>query len=98
MCSLSNNTAINAVPYPLPLPLPFVTYPCPFLGTSKARKLKSCFDAGLVSAEHMHEYSDPHVVADALKAYLRDLPEPLMTTDFYEDWMTAARVQVGDVI
>ncbi|KAF0308975.1 Rho GTPase-activating protein 44 [Amphibalanus amphitrite] len=61
--------------------------------TSKARKLKSCFDAGLASPEHMHEYLDAHVVADALKAYLRDLPEPLMTTDFYDDWMAAAHVQ-----
>ncbi|XP_037094190.1 rho GTPase-activating protein 44-like [Pollicipes pollicipes] len=61
--------------------------------TSKARKLKSCFDAGLVDAAHMLDYLDPHVVADALKAYLRDLPEPLMTTDFYDEWMTSARVQ-----
>lgn len=27
----------------------------------------------------------------ALKSYLRELPEPLMTFDLYDDWMRAAR-------
>jgi hypothetical protein len=34
---------------------------------------------------------DPHVVAGALKLYLRELPEPLMTYKLYPEWMIAAQ-------
>ncbi|KAM5289176.1 SH3 domain-binding protein 1 [Ctenodactylus gundi] len=37
--------------------------------------------------------SDPHAVAGALKSYLRELPEPLMTFDLYDDWMKAASLK-----
>uniref|UniRef100_A0A8C2WB29 SH3 domain-binding protein 1 n=1 Tax=Chinchilla lanigera TaxID=34839 RepID=A0A8C2WB29_CHILA len=37
--------------------------------------------------------SDPHAVAGALKSYLRELPEPLMTFDLYDDWMRAASLK-----
>uniref|UniRef100_A0A8C6QDB2 SH3 domain-binding protein 1 n=1 Tax=Nannospalax galili TaxID=1026970 RepID=A0A8C6QDB2_NANGA len=37
--------------------------------------------------------SDPHAVAGALKSYLRELPEPLMTSDLYDDWMRAASLK-----
>ncbi|KAM4882569.1 SH3 domain-binding protein 1 isoform 1-T1 [Thomomys bottae] len=37
--------------------------------------------------------SDPHAVAGALKSYLRELPEPLMTFDLYDDWMGAASLK-----
>lgn len=30
------------------------------------------------------------VVTGALKCYLRELPEPLMTFELYEDWFKAA--------
>jgi len=30
------------------------------------------------------------VFAGALKCYLRELPEPLLTFELYNDWMTAA--------
>lgn len=33
----------------------------------------------------------PGLVSGALKSYLRELPEPLMTSDLYDDWMRAAR-------
>lgn len=33
----------------------------------------------------------PTTTAGALKSYLRELPEPLMTFDLYDDWMRAAR-------
>lgn len=40
----------------------------------------------------LEEFScDPHAVAGALKSYLRELPEPLMTFDLYDDWLRAAR-------
>lgn len=33
----------------------------------------------------------PATTSGALKSYLRELPEPLMTFDLYDDWMRAAR-------
>jgi hypothetical protein len=57
--------------------------------TSKVKKLKSAFDAGIVDIE---EYArDPHTVAGALKSYLRELPEPLLTYNLYHEWINAAK-------
>ena len=40
-------------------------------------------------SEHVR---DIHCVAGALKLYLRELPEPLMTYSLYSEWMHAARM------
>ncbi|CAG5116976.1 unnamed protein product, partial [Candidula unifasciata] len=54
----------------------------------KLKKLKACFDAHSVD---MEEFStDPHTVAGALKQYLRELPEPLLTFQLYDDFIQAA--------
>ncbi|XP_013778561.1 rho GTPase-activating protein 17-like [Limulus polyphemus] len=56
----------------------------------KAKKLKNSFDAGIIF--DLVEYArDPHCVAGALKSYLRELPEPLLTFDLYEEWTNAAK-------
>lgn len=55
---------------------------------SVMRKLKSCLDSGTVDQNEFS--SDPHAVAGALKCYLRELPEPLLTFELYNDWFTAA--------
>lgn len=58
--------------------------------SSKVKKLKNAFDAGVVD---MTEYiRDPHAVAGVLKSYLRELPEPLMTFALYDEWMAAAKI------
>ncbi|XP_071442292.1 rho GTPase-activating protein 44-like isoform X2 [Hetaerina americana] len=62
-------------------------------GASKVRRMKMSFDACCLSLQTALEYHDPHVIAGALKSYLRELPEPLFTHDLYDDWMAAARVQ-----
>ncbi|XP_037319620.2 SH3 domain-binding protein 1 [Pungitius pungitius] len=55
---------------------------------SVVKKLKTCLDHEVVDYS---EFSmDPHAVAGALKCYLRELPEPLMTFELYEDWFKAA--------
>ncbi|KAK2876535.1 hypothetical protein QQF64_004664 [Cirrhinus molitorella] len=55
---------------------------------SVVKKLKSCLDSGTVD---QNEFSyEPHAVAGALKCYLRELPEPLMTFELYNDWFKAA--------
>ncbi|XP_075421789.1 rho GTPase-activating protein 17 isoform X2 [Ascaphus truei] len=60
-------------------------------GASKLKKLKAALDC---SASQLEEfYSDPHAVAGALKSYLRELPEPLMTFSLYEEWNQAGNIQ-----
>ena len=61
------------------------------IGASKVRLLKASFDACCVTSPLALEYRDPHVFACALKSYLRDLPEPLMTHTLYDEWMAATR-------
>ncbi|GIY53722.1 rho GTPase-activating protein 44 [Caerostris darwini] len=58
---------------------------------SKLKKLKSAFDAG-IEPDLVEYIRDPHAVSGALKSYLRELPEPLLTNTLYEDWMNAAKV------
>ncbi|XP_026559791.1 rho GTPase-activating protein 17 isoform X4 [Pseudonaja textilis] len=63
-------------------------------GASKLKKLKAALDC---SSSHLDEfYSDPHAVAGALKSYLRELPEPLMTYALYEEWTQVANIQDQD--
>ncbi|XP_073915839.1 rho GTPase-activating protein 17 isoform X1 [Castor canadensis] len=63
-------------------------------GASKLKKLKAALDC---SASHLDEFcSDPHAVAGALKSYLRELPEPLMTFNLYEEWTQVASEQDQD--
>ncbi|XP_073670978.1 rho GTPase-activating protein 44 isoform X6 [Paramisgurnus dabryanus] len=55
---------------------------------SKLKKLKASLDCGVLDFQ---EYSaDPHAIAGALKSYLRELPEPLLTFDLYEEWIQAS--------
>ncbi|XP_034414179.1 SH3 domain-binding protein 1 isoform X2 [Cyclopterus lumpus] len=55
---------------------------------SIVKRLKTCLDHEVVDYS---EFSmDPHAVAGALKGYLRELPEPLMTFELYNDWFKAA--------
>nr|XP_015215115.1 PREDICTED: SH3 domain-binding protein 1-like [Lepisosteus oculatus] len=55
---------------------------------SVVKKLKSSLDSG--NADHSEFCTDPHAVAGALKSYLRELPQPLMTFELYSDWFEAA--------
>ncbi len=32
---------------------------------------------------------DPHTIAGCLKMYLRELPDPLLTSELYHEWMKA---------
>lgn len=60
--------------------------------TSKVKKLKAAFDATLMDLEGLlTEFCDVHVIANALKCYLRELPEPLLTFVLYNEWMCAIR-------
>ncbi|KAJ8251210.1 hypothetical protein GJAV_G00218520 [Gymnothorax javanicus] len=63
-------------------------------GASKLKKLKAALDCSTSQLEDF--YSDPHAVAGALKSYLRELPEPLLTFQLYDDWSQAASVPDPD--
>ena len=55
--------------------------------------MQAGFDAGLVDMEEF--LSDIHCIAGALKLYLRELPDPLMTSDLYDEWMQTAHLLVA---
>ncbi|XP_036428965.1 rho GTPase-activating protein 17a isoform X2 [Colossoma macropomum] len=63
-------------------------------GASKLKKLKAALDCSTSQLEEF--YSDPHAVAGALKSYLRELPEPLMTYQLYDEWIQASNVPDSD--
>uniref|UniRef100_A0A673WV49 Rho GTPase-activating protein 17 n=1 Tax=Salmo trutta TaxID=8032 RepID=A0A673WV49_SALTR len=63
-------------------------------GTSKLKKLKAALDCSTSQLEEF--YSDPHAVAGALKSYLRELPEPLMSFQLYDEWIQASSVPEPD--
>ena len=66
---------------------------------TKIRRLKGAFDANLVTDKTLSAASDydrdydVHVVAGALKCYLRELPEPLLTHVLHDQWLDAVRQQ-----
>ncbi|CAB3998920.1 rho GTPase-activating 44-like isoform X2 [Paramuricea clavata] len=61
---------------------------------TKVRKLKASFDAGL--ADLSGEEYDVHAVTGALKQYLRELPEPLMTFELHHEWIEAGSIRERD--
>uniref|UniRef100_A0A8C0EQA3 SH3 domain-binding protein 1 n=1 Tax=Bubo bubo TaxID=30461 RepID=A0A8C0EQA3_BUBBB len=63
-------------------------------GASVLRKLKSSLASGSNALEEF--YSDPHAVAGALKSYLRELPQPLMTFELYNEWVKVASKKPGE--
>ena len=63
-------------------------------GTAKTKHLKASLDAGVGTCSYFCTHqADPHTIASLLKMYLRELPEPLLTYDFFEEWMNAAQVE-----
>ncbi|KAF5906312.1 SH3 domain-binding protein 1-like, partial [Clarias magur] len=55
---------------------------------SVVKRLKNSLNSGTV--DHDEFSADPHAVAGVLKSYLRELPEPLMTFELYNEWFKAA--------
>ncbi|XP_011300723.1 rho GTPase-activating protein 44-like isoform X2 [Fopius arisanus] len=66
-------------------------------GASKLRRIKLSLDACCLTLPTALEYKDPHVIAGALKSYLRELPEPLLTYKLYAEWMAAAKITQSDI-
>ncbi|CAK9815978.1 Rho GTPase-activating protein 44 [Anthophora plagiata] len=64
---------------------------------SKSRRIKLSLDACCLTLPTALEYKDPHVIAGALKSYLRELPEPLLTYKLYPEWMAAAKITQSEI-
>lgn len=59
--------------------------------TIKVKRLKAAIDSGCFS-QLIPEYKDVHLLASLLKLYLRELPEPLLTSCLHKEWIDAAQV------
>ena len=59
-------------------------------GAAKLRKVRAVLEGGKLDLFVYNAQDDIHAVAGALKQYLRELPEPLLTLDLYDRWMIAA--------
>lgn len=53
--------------------------------------MRSAIDAHVIGPRLPPEYQDVHVIAGVLKAYLRDLPDPLLTFNLYSEFVAAAQ-------
>ena len=57
-------------------------------GSSKVKRLRAELEAGLSSLPSL-ETADHHVLTATIKSYLRELPDPLMGAELYQDWVEA---------
>ena len=55
-------------------------------GLPQLRKLKAMFDSNRMEEEEWEQ--DVFTLAQAIKLYLRELPEPLLTFTMFEDWLS----------
>ena len=60
-------------------------------GSSKVKRLRAELEAGLASLPSL-ETADHHVLTATIKSYLRELPEPLMGAELYQDWLQAGQL------
>lgn len=63
---------------------------------SKLRRFRSAIDANVIVPPFPAEYQDVHVIAGVLKSYLRDLPDPLLTYQLYNEFVSAAQRPTED--
>lgn len=68
----------------------FQYFLCPLAG-SKLRRLRSAIDANIITIPYPNEYQDAHTIASVLKSYLRDLPEPLLTYELFDQFISASQ-------
>lgn len=59
--------------------------------SSKVRELKLKMDEGDLERVDFENYQ-VHVLAAALKSFFRDMPEPLLTFEYYDDFLHAANL------
>ena len=64
--------------------------------SSKVKELKQKMEESCQDSVNFENYQ-VHVLAAVLKSFLRDMPEPLLTFDCYEDFLRAASLADSQV-
>lgn len=62
---------------------------------AQVQEIKRLFDADADSVDLLHpskELNDIHSVASALKLYMRELPDPLLTNELHREFIAAAKI------
>lgn len=57
----------------------------------KARELRACIEAGFETV-NLDDYS-VHILTTVLKSFLRELPEPLLTFELYDDFLRGSEIK-----
>lgn len=60
-------------------------------GAAKLKKFRALADAGVADLMEYEASDDIHAVAGALKQYLRELPDPLLTQKLFDDWLNCIK-------
>ncbi|CAL2050079.1 unnamed protein product [Caenorhabditis brenneri] len=63
---------------------------------AKVKRIRAALDAGQFDQDEKHYHNDPHAVASTLKAYLRELPDPLTMDALQADWVEAINLEGED--
>ncbi|ANB13929.1 Rgd1p [Sugiyamaella lignohabitans] len=66
---------------------------------NQVQEIKRLFDLDAASVDLLHPthgLNDIHSVAGALKLYFRELPDPLLTGQFHDEFVAAAKLPAGD--
>uniref|UniRef100_A0A915C0Q7 Rho-GAP domain-containing protein n=1 Tax=Parascaris univalens TaxID=6257 RepID=A0A915C0Q7_PARUN len=64
----------------------------------RCRQLRTALERSSTPNLPLLERATPHDVATLLKEYFRDLPEPLLSKEYYQGYITAAKLGVEDRI
>jgi len=66
-------------------------------GQAKVKRLRAEIEAGQASLASLEAgHSDHHLLTATIKSYLRELPEPLMGGELYQDWLEAGTLEGDD--
>jgi len=66
-------------------------------GQAKVKRLRAEIEAGQASLASLETgHSDHHLLTATIKSYLRELPEPLMGGELYQDWLEAGSLEGDD--
>jgi len=66
-------------------------------GQAKVKRLRAEIEAGQASLASLEAgHSDHHLLTATIKSYLRELPEPLMGGELYQDWLEAGSLEGDD--
>nr|XP_009858035.1 rho GTPase-activating protein 17 isoform X1 [Ciona intestinalis] len=65
-------------------------------GAAKLKKFRALADGGVLDFNDYDAQDDIHAVAGALKQYLRELPNPLLTHELHDEWIAASSISDND--